>query len=75
MSVVIPTSKEQLDHVTTAIMTGIQYVFPTNIVDSDNPISEKKPKKGEGQYSTLKMLLGFNFDSKQKRTLWLEEEK
>jgi hypothetical protein len=74
MSVVIPTSKEQLDHVATAITTGIHDVFPSNIVNSDDPISEKKLKKGEGQYSTLKMLMGFNFDGKQK-TLWLEEEK
>ncbi len=30
--------------------------------------------KGEEQYSLLKMLLGFEFDGKQK-TMWLEEEK
>jgi hypothetical protein len=74
MSIVIPTSKAQLDHIVMAIMTGIHDVFPSNIVNSDNPISEKKLKKGEGQYSTLKMLLGFDFNGKQK-TLWLEEEK
>jgi hypothetical protein len=74
MSVVIPTSKEQLDHFATAIMTGIHDVFPTNIVDSNNPISEKKLKEGEWQYSTLRTLLGFDFDGKRK-TLWLEEEK
>jgi hypothetical protein len=55
-------------------MTGIHYVFPLNIVNSNDPISEKKLKKGEGQYSTLKTLLGFDFDGKQK-TLWLEEKK
>jgi hypothetical protein len=74
MSIVIPTSKAQLDHIKMAIMTGIHDVFPSNIVNSSNPISEKKLKQGEGQYSTLKMLLGFDFDGKQK-TLWLEEEK
>jgi hypothetical protein len=74
MSLVIPTSQEQLDHIAMAIMTGIHVVFPTNIVDSDDSISEKKLTKGEGKYSTLQMLLGFNFDGKQK-TLWLEEEK
>jgi hypothetical protein len=42
MSLVIPTSQEQLDHVATAIMTGIQDVFPSNITNKDNPISEKK---------------------------------
>jgi len=74
MSIVIPTSKAQLDHVATAIMTGIHDIFPANIVDSNDPISEKKMKKGEAQFSTLKTLLGFDFDGKRK-TIWLEEEK
>ena len=74
MSLVIPTSKEQLDHVASAIMIGIHDVFPANMVDSNDPISEKKLKKGEGVYSTTKTLLGFDFDGKRK-TLWLEEEK
>jgi hypothetical protein len=74
MSLVIPTTKEQLDHVASAIMTGIHDVFPGNIVDSDDSISLKKLHKGEGTYSTLKTLLGFDFDGKRK-TLWLEEEK
>ena len=59
MSVVIPTYQEQLDHVATAIMTGILDVFPSNITNRDDPISEKKLLKGKGQYSTLKTLLGF----------------
>jgi hypothetical protein len=74
MSLVIPTSKEQLAHVASAIMTGIHNVFPASIVDSNDPISEKKLKKGEGVYSTTKTLLGFDFDGKCKM-LWLEEEK
>ncbi len=74
MSIVIPTSKAQLDHVANAIMLGIHDVFPANIVDSNDPISEKKLEKGEGQYSTLKTLLGFDFDGNHK-TMWLEEEK
>ncbi len=74
MSIVIPTSKAQLDHVANAIMLGIHDVFPANIVDSNDPISEKKLKKGEGQYSTLKTLLGFDFDGNRK-TMWLEEKK
>ena len=55
-------------------MTGIHDVFPASIVDSDDPISEKKLKKGEGVYRTTKTLLGFDFDGKHKM-LWLEEEK
>jgi hypothetical protein len=49
MSVVIPTSQEQLDHMTTAIMTRIHDMFPSNITNKDNPISEKKLRKGEGK--------------------------
>ncbi len=74
MSIVIPTSQEQLDHVANAIMQGIHDVFPANIVNSNNPISEKKLKKGEGQYSTFKTLLGFDFDGNQK-TMCRKEEK
>jgi hypothetical protein len=74
MSIAIPTSREQLEHVATAIMTGIHDVFPADIINSDDPISEKKLLKGEGQYSLLKTLLGFDFDGKQ-NTMWLEEKK
>ncbi len=74
MSILIPTSREQLEHVATAIMTGIHYVFPADIVDSNDPISEKKLLKGKGQYALFKTMLGFDFDGKQK-TMWLEEEK
>ena len=48
MSIVIPTSQQQLQHVATAITTGIHDVFPANIVDANDPISEKKLLKGEG---------------------------
>ena len=36
--------------------------------------SKRKLLKGEGQYSLLKMLFGFDFDGKQK-TMWVDEEK
>ena len=55
-------------------MTGIHNVFPADIIDSNDPISKKKLLKGEGQYSLLKMLFGFDFDGKRK-TMWLDEEK
>ncbi len=74
MSIVMPTSKAQLDHIANAIMRGIHDVFPADIDDSNDPISEKKLKKGEAQYSTFKTLLGFDFDGNRK-TMWLEEEK
>ncbi len=47
MSIVIPVSWEQLCHVTNAIMHGIHDVFPPDAEDSNDPISEKKLKKGE----------------------------
>jgi hypothetical protein len=42
MSIVVPTSQEQLDHVAMTIMTGIHDVFPADIVDSNDLISKKK---------------------------------
>ena len=72
MSLVIPVSQSQLMHVAAAVMTGIHDVFPANDKDNgDDPISEKKLKQLEAQYSTLKTLLGFHFDGINK-TMWLE---
>ena len=75
MSLVIPVSKSQLKHTADAVMTGIHDIFPANdIDDGDDPISEKKLKNLEGQYSTEKTLLGFDFDGICK-TMWLESAK
>ncbi len=41
ISIVIPTSQEQLVHVAMAIMSGIHDVFPADLVDSNDPISKK----------------------------------
>ena len=41
MSIGIPTSQEQLEHVATAIMTGIHDVFPTDIVNSNDPTPKR----------------------------------
>jgi hypothetical protein len=62
VSIVLPTSQEQLVHVATAIMSGIHDVFPADLVDSNDPISEKKLLKGEGQYALIKTIPGFKFD-------------
>jgi hypothetical protein len=48
MSIVIPTSQEQLEHVAMAVMPGIHDVFPANIVDGNDPILEKKIAKRRG---------------------------
>jgi hypothetical protein len=75
MSLVIPVSRKQLRHTATAVMTGIHYVFlENNKDDGDDPISEKKLIKLEGQYSTVKTLLGFDLDSEDK-TMWLKSTK
>jgi hypothetical protein len=62
MSLVVPTSYEQLQHVATAVMRGIHGVFPEDENDANDPISLKKLEKGEGMYSTTKCLPGFKFD-------------
>jgi hypothetical protein len=71
MIFVIPISQEQLRHVMTAVMTGIHDVFPPDNDDSNDSISKKKLIKEEGQYSTRKTLLGFDFDGSAK-IMWLE---
>jgi hypothetical protein len=64
MSIVVPTFREQLEHVAMAVMTSIHNVFPANIVDCDNPILEKKMLRGEGQYLLFKNALGIRFRRK-----------
>ena len=54
VSLVIPASCKQLCHVSTGTMTGIHDVFPADEIDSNNPISEKKLKQLDGEYSTKK---------------------
>jgi hypothetical protein len=61
VSLVIPTSRQQLRHVNTGTMTGIHDVFPANDNDANDPIFEKKLKQLDGKYSTTKTILGFDF--------------
>jgi hypothetical protein len=74
VSLVIPTSRDQLRHVSTGTMTGIHDVFPADDNDSNDPISVKKLKQLDGEYATTKTILGFDFDRLAK-TLWLEDTK
>ena len=74
ISIVIPPSQEQLRHMANAIMEGIHDIFPSDDDDANDPISEKKLLKRDGQYDVLKTLLGFEFDDVGK-TLWLEAAK
>ena len=55
-------------------MTGIHDVFSADEIGSYDPISEKKLKQLDGEYSTAKTILGFDFDG-IKKTIWLEEAK
>ncbi len=53
MSLIIPVSKSQLLHSVTAIMTGIYNVFHAKNADNgEDPLSEKKLLKQEGQEDT-----------------------
>ncbi len=74
VSLVIPTSREQLRHDSTGTMTGIHDVFPADEIDSNDPISKKKLKQLDGEYAMTKTILGFDFDGIEK-TIWSEEAK
>jgi hypothetical protein len=71
---IIPTTKEQGEHVARGILHGIHDVFPPSTDDSKDPISAKKLNKDKGTFDTQKCLLGFNFDGVNK-TIWLKEAK
>ena len=74
IGIAIPTSREQLDHVSRGIMHGIHDVFPPDDDAANDAISYKKVLKGESQWALIKDILGFTFDGDAK-TLWLEEPK
>jgi hypothetical protein len=74
--IAIPTSQEQLRHVSTAIITGIHDVFPPSDADELDAILFKKVVKGKGQWAMQKDILGFEFDrTPDTHTVWLEETK
>jgi hypothetical protein len=72
IAVIIPTSQEQVTHVARGVMHGTHDVPPPSGKDGQDPISEKKLKKGEGTFADMKCILGFNLDSPN-RTIWLKE--
>ena len=74
MSLAIATSQQQVIHVGRGTMMGIHDVFPPCEAKHNDPISEKKMKKGDSKFCTQKTLLGFDFDGNDK-TIWLEESK
>ena len=64
ISVAIPTSREQLDHVANATMRGIHEVFPAEDDPASDPLAKKKLDKGDGAWSPQKEVLGFDFDGR-----------
>ena len=74
ISMAIPRSKEDLQHVANAVMKGVHDVFPEDEVDQNDPISYKKLQKLEAMWSITKDILGFTFDG-DKKTIWLEDAK
>jgi len=74
ISFAIPTSKDQLIHVTNAVMTGIHDIFPADDDGKEDPVSLKKLLKLEVMWSLHKDILGFTFDGVEK-TIWLEAGK
>jgi hypothetical protein len=74
MALVIPTSIKEVTHVGQVVMHGIHDVFQEHDNNANNPIAKNKLLKGKGQISTTKMLLGFDFNGKDK-TMWLEMAK
>jgi hypothetical protein len=70
----IPQTRVHLDHVATGTMMGIHDVFPPNNINTNDPISETKLRKGDGAWATTKELLGLTFDGTN-RTVWLSTEK
>ena len=74
--IAIPSSQEQLQHVATAVMTGIHDVFPPDDNDNNDPVSLTKVLKGEGRFAVEKDILGFDFDgTPYQHTMWLEANK
>ena len=74
IGIVIPTSQQQLDHIANSIMHGIHDVFPPDADILNDPISNKKLTNGDGQWATIKEVLGMTFDGVTK-TMWLSSDK
>ena len=57
-------------------MTGINDAFPPDKDDKENAISLKKILKKESAWTTIKNVLGFEFDGKPgEHTIWITEDR
>ena len=70
----IAPSQQHLNHLATAMMSGIHSVFPPSQLPETDPISYKKLLKGDGEWSNAKEILGLMFDGTEK-TIWLSHDK
>jgi hypothetical protein len=76
MSIALITSRQQLDHVSSALMHGIHDVFPPDDNDEQDSMSLKKQKKGDEALALLGDQLDFVFNGNVgPKTLWLDEDK
>jgi hypothetical protein len=76
IAAIIPTAREQVEHVVQGLLHGIHDVFPPSNTDTTDPVSIKKLCKGDGdgKFETKRCILGFDFEG-NKKTIWLEAEK
>ena len=67
-----PESPEDLKEFSRTSLTAIYSVFPTpkesGHVNGRDPVSEKNMNKGDGQWSHLKVILGFIFDGRRRKS-------
>ena len=74
IGLVVPTTRQQLDHVANSVMCGVHDIFPPQPTADDDPLSFKKLIQGDGAWDVMKEILGFVFSGVDK-TMWLAEGK
>ena len=68
--------KDQIHHFANAIMTGIHDMFTPDKDDQEDAISIYKMLKKEAAWTTVKNVLGFEFDGNPgEHTMWLTEDR
>ena len=75
IAVAVPHTKEDLNHLSRALLHAIHDVFPASPeTPEEDPVALKKLKKMEGAWAVRKDILGWVFDGKAK-TMELMEDK
>ena len=65
-NLVMARSKQDLAHISNATMHGMYSMFPSSMINSEDPISEKKMIRKDGQWRVEKDILGWTFDGAYK---------